>query len=63
MVYTLNGLSSLPEVLKSLEKEYKTTSELNRGEIEDRVFIALVGPSAGVCCGPPRVLTRVADRC
>ena len=49
MVYTLNGLSSLPEVLKSLEKEYKITSELNRGEIEDRVFIALVGPSAGVC--------------
>lgn len=49
MVYTLNGLNSLPEVLKILEKEYKTTSELYRGEIEDRVFIALVGPSGGVC--------------
>jgi hypothetical protein len=49
MVYTLNGLNALPEVLKVLEKEYKTMSELNRGEIEDRVFIALVGSSVGVC--------------
>ena len=48
-MYTLDGLNALPEVLKNLEKEYKTTSELSRGEIEDRVFIALVGPSAGVC--------------
>lgn len=49
MVYTLNGLNSLAEILKILETEYKTTSELNRGEIEDRIFIALVGQSAGVC--------------
>jgi len=49
MVYTLNGLNSFPEVLKILETEYKPMSELTRGEIEDRVFMALVGPSAGVC--------------
>lgn len=49
MIYTLNGLNSLPEVLKILETEYKNTSGLNRGEIEDRVFIALVGESPGVC--------------
>ena len=49
MVYTLNGLNSLPEVLKILETEYKTTGELTRGEIEDRVYITLVNPSTGVC--------------
>lgn len=49
MVYTLNGLGSFPEVLKILETEYKTTNLLTRGEIEDRVFIALVEPSTMVC--------------
>ena len=49
MVYTLNGLSSFPEVLKILETEYKTTNLLARGEIEDRVFIALVNPSTMAC--------------
>jgi len=49
MVYTLNGRNSLSEVLKILETEYKTTGQLTRGEIEDRVFIALVGRSTGVC--------------
>jgi hypothetical protein len=48
MIYTLNELNALPEVLKIVEAEYKTTSELIRGEIEDRVFIALVGASPGV---------------
>ena len=49
MVYTLNGLNTLPEVLRILETEYKTTGELNRGEIEDRILVALVGQSTGVC--------------
>jgi hypothetical protein len=62
MVYTLNGLNSLPEVLKILEMEYKTTSGFTRGEIEDRVFIALVDPSRRCMSKYSKSETRVANR-